>query len=143
MPIPAVNTDGGAQRPSEPVDPRLLCPGFDHSPGQHRQLVPLVPTALPPERVTVALMSAIAREALRLGMHHGAVASDRAITAMLDTVYRDIGVRNGDDYLASHAPPEGIIETGASQCQPLPPLAPKMIGNTRLDTDRPPRPRPR
>ena len=98
--------------------------------------------ALSPQGVTLGLMSAVACEELRLGIRYGAVPSDRAINAMLDTVYRDIGVKDGLEYFATRAPSEGKIETGLSQCQPIPPAAPKLIGDTRLDTELPRKPRP-
>jgi hypothetical protein len=49
-----------------------------------------------------------------------------------DTVYRDIGWADALDYIARHAPDEGIIETGQN-CRPFPPRAPDSIGKTRLD----------
>ena len=98
--------------------------------------------ALSRSGVTLDLMSAVACEELRLGIRYGAVPSDRAINAMLDTVYRDIGVKDALDYFATRAPSEGKIETGLSQCQPIPPAAPRLIGNTRLDTELPGKPRP-
>jgi hypothetical protein len=100
--------------------------------------------ALLPTGVTLPLMNAIACEELRLGVQYGAVASDRAINRMLDTVYRDIGVNDGLEYLARHAPREGQIETGYDRCKPMPPAVPRTIGSTRTDVElpRPRSPRP-
>jgi hypothetical protein len=98
--------------------------------------------ALERKGVTLALMSAVACEELRLAVRYGSVPSNRAINRLLDTVYRDIGVTDGLGYFASHAPSEGEIETGPSECKPFPSTATKKIGNTRLDMDLPPRPRP-
>ena len=96
--------------------------------------------ALSREGVTLRLMTDIGCEQLRVAMRYGAVASERAINAMLDTVYRDIGVTDGLEYLARHAPREGWIETG-SNCPRLPLPAPDTIGVTRLDIEYS-RPRP-
>ena len=85
-------------------------------------------------------MQDIACEELRLDIQFGNVPSRRARTGMLDTVYRDIGVTDGLDYLVKHAPADGVIETG-NNCAPLPSPAPKTIGQTRLDVEFP-KPRP-
>jgi hypothetical protein len=96
--------------------------------------------ALARDGVTLRLLTDIGCEELRVGMQSGAVPSERAIKAMLDTVYRDIRVTDALGYLARHAPREGMIATG-SNCLRLPSLATKAVGDTRLDVEFP-RPRP-
>jgi len=97
--------------------------------------------ALGRDGVTLRLMSEMDCEDLRLTYHYGVVPTKHAVDAMRDTVYRDIGVADALDYVARHAPAEGIIETGFDLCQPMPSPGPKTIASTRLDVEYP-RPRP-
>ena len=104
------------------------------------KLYALYRQALGKEGVTLRLMTELGCEEVRLGIQYGEVPWQRASNAVRDTVYRDIGVSDGLDYIARHAPDEGVVETGQN-CRPLPPRAPKTIGETRLDAEFP-RPRP-
>lgn len=98
--------------------------------------------ALEPPGVTLALMTEVQCEEVRLEIRFGSIPGSRAIRAVEDTMYRDHGIRDGMGYFIAHAPREGVIETGRSRCGPYPPAAPRAIGTTRLDTDLPQRPRP-
>ena len=104
------------------------------------KLYALYRQALGKEGVTLRLMTELGCEEVRLGIQYGEVPWQRASNAVRDTVYRDIGVSDGLDYIARHAPDEGVVETGQN-CRPFPPRAPKKIGETRLDAEFP-RPRP-
>jgi hypothetical protein len=97
--------------------------------------------AVEPTGVSAALVQAVFCEEHRLEIRYGWVPSDRAVHAMLDTVFQDRGVRDGFAYFAGRAPAEGHVEGGRSVCGPYPPAAPLTIGETRLDTKLPPRPR--
>ncbi len=97
--------------------------------------------ALDPAGSAAALVQAVFCEEHRLEIRYGWVPSDRAIHALLDTVYQDRGIRDGFAYFAAHAPAEGHVEGGRSACGPYPPAVPLVIGETRLDVRLPPRPR--
>jgi len=97
--------------------------------------------ALGRDGVTLRLMTEMDCEYLRLTYHYGVVPTKHAVDAMRDTVYRDIGVTDALDYIARHAPAEGMIETGYDVFKPMPLPGPKTIGGTRLDVEFP-RPRP-
>ena len=97
--------------------------------------------ALEPPGVTLALMTEVSCEEVRLDIRFGSVPASRAIHAVQNTMYRDRGIRDGMRYFIAHAPAEGMIEGGRSRCGPYPPAAPKAIGTTRLDTELSQRPR--
>lgn len=97
--------------------------------------------ALDPPGVTLALMTDVSCEEVRLKIGFGSVPARRAIQAVHDTMYRDRGIRDGMGYFVAHAPSEGTIELGSARCRPYPPAAPRAIGTTRLDTELPPKPR--
>ena len=104
------------------------------------RLYALYRKALGKEGVTVRLLTELACEEVRLGIHYGEVPWQRASKAVRDTVYRDIGVTDALEYLARLAPSEGNVATGQN-CRPFPSRAPATIGGTRLDMELP-RPRP-
>jgi hypothetical protein len=97
--------------------------------------------ALEPPGVTLALMTDVSCEEVRLKIRFGSVPAGRAIHVVQDTMYRDRGIRDGMGYFIAHAPAEGVIELSPSRCGPYPRAGPKVIGTTRLDTELAQRPR--
>ena len=96
--------------------------------------------ALQSKNVDVNLVAQVWCEELRLTTRHGIIPADRAINRLRDTVYRDIGVHDAFDYLASRAPDEGHFNS--SVCGELPPPGPRVIDGTSTDIE-PRRPPPR
>ena len=52
---------------------------------------------------------------------------------MLDTMYRDQGIRDGRRYFDAHSQPEGLY--GDVGCSPLPPEAPLSVDGVRTDVE--------
>ena len=96
--------------------------------------------ALEPSGVPRELVQRVWCEELRLTLQYGMIPSERAVDRLLDTVYRDQGIRNGFEYFAARAPSQGIVES--SQCNPNVPRGPQSVGRTRLDRVLPPKPQP-
>jgi hypothetical protein len=96
--------------------------------------------ALEPSGVPRELVQRVWCEELRLTLQYGMIPSERAVDRLLDTVYRDQGIRNGFEYFAARAPSQGIVES--SQCNPNVLPRPQSVGRTRLDRVLPPKPRP-
>jgi hypothetical protein len=95
--------------------------------------------ALEPGKADVKLVAAVWCEELRLTLIHGPVPEKRAVDRMLDTVYRDHGIRDAFRYFAAQAPAEGNFDEQA--CGKLPPRSPIEVNGTRTDVE-PYRPRP-
>jgi hypothetical protein len=107
------------------------------------ELYPLYRKALDRTGTTIQLLTDIQCEESRLIYTYGKVPAYRAVKAMQDTVYADIGVTDGQGYLLARAPREGVVEIG-SNCKSLPGDVLKAVGQTRLDEEFPkPRPAPR
>jgi len=84
-------------------------------------------------KVDVKLVAEIWCEELRLTTQHGIIPSDRAINRLRDTVYRELGVTDAFDYVASRAPSEGHFNSG--DCGELPPRGPRVINGTSTDVE--------
>ena len=111
-------------------------------------LTKLVPTdslyalyrlALEPGKADVKLVAAVWCEELRLSLVHGTIPQKRATRRMLDTVYRDRGIRDAFRYFAAQAPSDGKFDEQA--CGKLPPESPIEVNGTSTDVE-PYRPRP-
>jgi len=94
--------------------------------------------AIEPSGASMALVQEVWCEELRLSLKFGTIPADRAVDRLLDTVYRDRGVRDGFAYFAARAPAHGLIES--SNCGRLSKEAPSALGRTRLDRVLPARP---
>ena len=95
--------------------------------------------ALEPPGVTLALVQEVWCEELQLSKY-GVIPSRRAVKRMLDTVYRDRGIRDGFAYFAARAPSSGLVE--GSKCRSHGGVFLDTVGQTPLGVELPPRPRP-
>jgi hypothetical protein len=95
--------------------------------------------ALEPAGADQALVQAVYCEETRLGLVHGTIPWKRAVARMLDTVYRDRGVKDAFRFFAARAPASGKVESGP--CEPLPSPSPVDVNGTRTDVE-PYRPQP-
>lgn len=95
--------------------------------------------AVQPNGASAADVQLVACLELSLTLRYGAVPSKRIIQQLRDTVFRDIGRRDGLEYFVSRAPEQGALRTSA--CGPRPVVLPDPFNGTRLDVDpQPPRP---
>ena len=99
--------------------------------------------ALEPGKADAKLVAAAWCEELRLSLVHGTIPQKRAVNRMLDTVYRDRGIRDAFRYFAAQAPADGKFDEQA--CGKLPRESPIDVNGTSTDVEpyRPPRPRGR
>ena len=89
--------------------------------------------ALEPHRVDVKLVAAVWCEELRLTLIHGPVPEKRAVDRMLDTVYREYGIRDAFRYFAAQGPAEGQFDEQA--CGKLPPSSPTDVNGTSTELE--------
>lgn len=96
--------------------------------------------AAEPSGVSLAVVQEAWCEGIRLSATFGVVPAERAEKRLLDTVYRDLGVRDGFRYFAAKAPASGLIES--NHCRFPRAKILDSVGRTSLNEELPPRPRP-
>jgi hypothetical protein len=89
--------------------------------------------ALRPDGLSVADVQLLACIQLGLSLRYRRAASERVLKELRDTVFRDVGRKDGLEFFLSRAPDQGVLESSA--CGPRPDGPPPVVNGTQLDDE--------
>ncbi len=97
--------------------------------------------AVRPNGLSVGDVQLLACLESALSLRYGRAASQRILKELRDTVFRDVGKRDGLEFFLGRAPDKGVLDS--SRCAPEPNVRPYALSGTQLDDEpRPPQLRP-